>query len=100
MTLLIPSAASVESLSAVITTSADPTAGAVSWQATAVGSQPVGTWVAGSWSGSYASGEATTVSPLLAALGLTTGTWRLWVRWSVGSETPIRIAGDLRISGA
>jgi hypothetical protein len=99
MTLLIPSAASVESLSAVITTSADPTAGAVTWQATAVGSQPVGTWVAGSWSG-YAAPYATTVSPLLAALGLTTGTWRLWVRWTVGSETPIRIAGDLRISGA
>jgi hypothetical protein len=103
MTTVIPSLASVESLRATITTSADPTGGAVSWQATAVGTAPSSgaAWIAGSWSGAYANSQATTVSPLIAALSITTvGTWRLWVRWTVGSETVIRIAGDLRVTGA
>lgn len=97
-TISVPSATSVEKLRATVTTSADPTAGAVEWQLTTVGAQPTGSWVAGAWSGSYANGQATAVSPLVVAgLGATTGRYHVWVRFTPlgSSETPQRIAGVL-----
>lgn len=94
----IPTSTSVEKLRATVYSSSDPTGGVVEWQLAAAGSAPaIGSWVAGTWSGSYASGKATAVSPLIASLGATAGRFGVWIRWTVGTETPERNAGELVI---
>lgn len=94
---------SVEKLRAYIETTADPTGDTVEWQLTAVGTAPAaGSWSAGSWVGSWDAGHqrAQTSSPLVVSeLGAVTGEhYDVYVRWTVGSETPEHYAGRLRVS--
>lgn len=101
--ITIHSPTSVDKLRATVETSADPTGSTVSWQLTATDATPAAdSWVAGAWSGSYSGGKATTISPVLTSgLGASAGTrYTAWVRWTVGAETPERIAGDVLIGGS
>lgn len=94
---------SKEKLRAVVETSADPTGGTVNWALAAVGSDPSFA-NAGEWSGSYAAGEATTLSPLISGTGnggtitVADGQWDVWVQFTVGSEVIVRRAGRLVIT--
>lgn len=93
--------ATSEKLQVVITTVSDPTGGVVEF-AVGEGSDPTG-WVAGTWSGTWdtTTGRAVAITPLLGAsqpLAITGGTVvRLWVRWHVGTEVPVRVATTLRV---
>jgi hypothetical protein len=97
--IVIPSASSVEKLAALVVTDTDPTGDAPEWQATATGGPATDDWETGEWDGTYSSGRATALSPVIATLGIDeVGTWRLWVRWTVGSETPVRMAGQVKVT--
>ena len=97
--------ATAEKLQVTITTTADPTAGAVEF-AGGTGNDP-GTWVAGTWASTWDSttGQATALTPLLGAgqaLAVAGGTpggvpYRLWARWHVGAEVPVRVASVLQV---
>lgn len=90
-----------EKLQVEITTTADPTAGAVEF-AVGTGNDP-GSWVAGTWVGTWDSttGKATALTPLvgsgqvLPVVGATQ--YRLWARWHVGAEVPVRVASVLQV---
>lgn len=90
-----------EKVQVVITTVADPTAGAVEF-AIGTGNDPL-TWVAGTWAGTWDSttGKATALTPLIGAGQPLTVTgandYRLWARWHVGTETPVRVASIVRV---
>lgn len=93
---------SVERLDVVVATSADPTGGAIEWQLTAPGGDPVpdgwvpGAWVIDSWDPLRK--RATATSPLVAQLGVADGErYDVWVRWAVDDEEPRRRAGRLRV---
>jgi hypothetical protein len=90
-----------EKLQVEISTVADPTAGAVQFAVTQ-GHDPTsfqaGNWVVGSWDPS--TGTAVALTPLLGAgqtLAVTEGIWRLFAKWSVAGETPVRLAAVLRV---
>ena len=80
----------------------DPTGGAVEFQMTAHNvTSPTGSWTAGSWNGSWNSttGKVTALSPIIGSgsFALTEGTlYKLWVRWTIGSENPTVLAGVIR----
>jgi hypothetical protein len=75
-----------------VSTPADPTGDPIEWAFTQGGAQPT-SWTVGAWVGSYASGKVQAISPLLpsatSTVTLAPGRWTVWVRWSVGSETPV-----------
>lgn len=90
-----------ERLSVVIGTTADPT-GTPPQFAVSQGTDP-GTFVAGTWAGSWNSttGEAEALTPVLGAgqaLAVTQGDWRLYAKWTVAGESPVRVAAILRIT--
>ena len=85
-----------------VTTPADPTGDPIEWAFTPAGStvEP-SSWTVGAWVGSYADGKVQAISPLLPSAGSTVtlaeGRWTVWVRWSVGSETPVERAFQLLV---
>ena len=91
-----------EKLQVTITTTADPTSGAVEF-AVGTGTDPLnwqaGTWVSGSWDAT--TGTARALTPLLGAgqvLAVAGGSqYRLWTRWHVGTEVPVRVASVLQV---
>ena len=87
----------VESVTAVVETIADPTAGAVEFLLTEGYAPAAGAaWVAGSWSVAWDSSSmrAAALSPNIGdgeALPLVQGrTYALWMKWNVGDDAPIR----------
>jgi len=84
-----------EKIDVTIRTSSDPT-GALPEFAVGEGTSPSG-FVAGSWAGAWdaTSGEIQAVTPLVGlgqVLDLTQrGTWRLWAKWTVDLEDPVRL---------
>ena len=99
--LNLESPTTVEFLRATVTTTEDPTSGAVKWQLVSPGSDPdSGSWTAGAWvSGSWDATalQATTTSPaVVGSLGAAADTaYDVYVQWVVGSETPEHYAGRL-----
>lgn len=86
-----------ERLRVPIISSADPTGAAVEFQlSTGRRSDPDGTWVAGSWLGSWdsVSGRVTALTPLigdLETMAVVEGeTYDLFVRWTADTETPVK----------
>ena len=86
---------SVEVVPVEVTTSGDPTAGAVEFGAIASGlaSNPV-TWVAGSWAvWNATTRKVTALTPTLPATGtglpLAVGRYVLHARWTVGGEAQV-----------
>lgn len=82
----------LESLELMITTTADPTATPPKFGFSSTPAQP-GTWVNGSWSGTYNSTTKQTkaVTPTLGATGagltIATGTtYTMWAQITVGTE--------------
>jgi hypothetical protein len=84
-----------------ITTTADPTGGVIEF-AVGTGTDP-SAWVAGSWASGWDSttGKATALTPLLGtgqALAVAGGTpYKLWARWHVGTEVPVKVASVLQV---
>lgn len=91
-----------EKIPVTIATVADPTGGDVEF-ALAAGTNPT-TWVAGEWDGSWsaANGRVSALSPLVGsgqALDTDGETdWSLWVRWTVGTEVPVRRPAKIRVT--
>ena len=85
-----------------VTTVADPTSSPIEWAFSPAGStvEP-SSWTVGAWVGSYAGGKVQAISPLLpsatSTVTLAEGRWTVWVRWSVGSETPVERAFQLLV---
>lgn len=95
----------IEQIEAELETTADPTGGAVSWSFPALNVRPT-SWVAGTWRGARGVGtqwKATTLSPLVGATGaagtvnLTAGTYDVYVKLTVGTETPVLSVGTLTV---
>jgi len=93
-----------ERVPVTIATSADPTGGDVEFSLTTGASPTV--WVAGTWDGSWnaTTGRVSALSPLVGdGQDLDTDTdgvsdWSLWVRWTVGTEVPVRLATKIRVT--
>jgi len=90
-----------ERLAVTITTTADPT-GSVPEFAVTQGPDPT-VWVPGSWTGGWdpISGEVSAASAVIGAgqvLAVTAGQWRLYARWQVGAERPVRLAAVLQVT--
>lgn len=95
-----------EKLKATVVTSADPSASSPYFAVTALTStDPSANWVAGAWDGSY---DASTqrIDALTPTIGTTgsaieiaaPGSYQLWMRWTIDSETPARRVDVLDIS--
>ena len=91
-----------ERLQVTITTPGDPT-GVLPSFAIGQGTDP-SAWVTGTWASPWDSttGQITANTPVIGAsqpLPITTapGEWRLWARWTVAGETPVRVAAIVRV---
>ena len=96
----------IESTSAVpirvpVVSEVDPDSNLPEFQLTALtATDPTGTWVTGTWSGTW---DATTgagleaVTPVTGTTGFTlTGNQKLWIRWVAGAHTPVFAVGQVR----
>ncbi len=98
--LTIESATS-EKLGVVIRTKGDPSGTPPSF-AVGTGTDP-GTFANGTWSGSWDSttGEIEALTPTIGAAGtlVVAGAtdYRLYARWTVSGETPVKVAAILRV---
>jgi hypothetical protein len=88
----------------VVTTSSDPSGDPPEFSATTTLGDPT-TWVEGEWTGgawSPTDGEIRALSPLAGdgqALDLNPGTRPyLYVRWTVGIETPVRLLEQINVT--
>lgn len=98
---------SIEVVDVPIVTPADPTGGSVSFSAVAITTDDPkpspSTFTDGSWSGSWDSTTKKVLAqtPTTPASGtdleLSAGDYRLYVKWTVGSETPVKYVGVLRV---
>ena len=85
-----------EAIAVTITSRVDPTGDPIEFNLTTAGTSPSGDWYPGTWSGDWdpVSGDAAAFSPVLTgdmALEERT-THTLWVRWTMGPETPVHSA--------
>ena len=84
-----------------VSTPADPTGDPIEFAFTQ-GGVDASSWTVGAWVGSYADGKAQAISPLLPSSGSTVtlakGRWRVWVRWTVGSETPVETPFEIAVT--
>jgi hypothetical protein len=94
----------VERLEVELVSRTDPTGGAVEFSFTTAGASNPGTWVAGGWTGAWstANGRVKAVTPTIgspaAQVELPEGaTYRVWVRWTSGAETPVKQAGFITV---
>ena len=97
---------SIESTSVVpirvaVTSENDPGVNTPEFQLTATTeNDPTGTWVAGTWDGTW---SATTGTGLIAITPPTnstdfelSGTKKLWIRWVAGTHTPVFAVGKVK----
>lgn len=98
MTVRFTAPTSLESVDFPIYTDADPTGTVPAFQLTAIGAQPTGSWVSGTWKGSYDStaDEATATTPTISSSGggLTIAaatSYHLWGRFTVSTEVFVRL---------
>lgn len=93
-----------ESLRVTITARVDPTGNNVEFNLTAgTATTPGATWLAGTWDAagwSSTTGKVAALSPVLnvaTGFDLTEGDrFKLWTRWTQGSETPVHLAATIR----
>lgn len=92
-----------EKLPYTVTTSSDPSAAAPEFALTTSGDPS--SWVAGEWTGgvwSPTTGKIRALSPLVGdgqTLDLNAGTvYSVWIRWTVGAETPVRLAEQINVT--
>lgn len=92
-----------EKMPYLITTSSDPSAAAPEFAVTTSGDPS--TWVEGEWTGeawSPTDGQIRALTPLVGAgqaLAITAGTQPyLWIRWTVGTETPVRLLEQINVT--
>ncbi len=104
MTFALPiESTTSERVNVEVTTTADPTGALPDFAVTTTDTEP-SSWVAGSWDGTWDSttGKVDAKSPTVgagASLVVAGGTdYDLWIRWTVGSETPVKLACRLRVS--
>lgn len=95
---------SVEVIPIEVKTAADPTGAAVSFSFTASTATDAGSFTAGSWSGTYdtdtdiAIALTPTCGAATATIDLTSASkWRLWITYTIGSETVIRPVGIVTV---
>ena len=94
---------SVEKLKTVITADVDPTGDTVAF-AFVQGSTRPSSFTAGTWDGSYASGQATAVTPTIGTTGsgagieLAAGEWKAFVKVTDSPEVPVRPCGILTLT--
>ena len=92
-----------EQLDGPVTARVDPSGVPPEWSLSTGRRTDPGTWVAGSWSGSWSSrtGMITAVSPLVGAgeaLSVEAGTvYDVWVRWTDGAARPVKWLGLLLV---
>jgi hypothetical protein len=97
--LLKVSVESIETLRATIKTTNDPTGTAPAFAFSALSDMdPTDDWNNGSWGTWNSSSKvADAVSPTFpdttATVSLSVGTYNIWMKWTVGSETPIKLLG-------
>lgn len=95
--------ASVESVRVKITTRVDPTGNAVEFSVTTGRRADPGTWVAGTWDTTWnlESGRVEALSPTIGTAGdlavAADTSYDLWIRWTAGSETPVKRVGSLDV---
>ena len=80
---------------------ADPTGSAVEFSVTAIDAADPGTYSAGSWEGTWntTTGRVVALTPTIGATGTLViagaTSYKLWIRWSFGSETIVQMADTL-----
>ncbi len=93
-----------EKVPGTVKTSADPTGALPEFALTTVNTEPTWPGTDGEWDGTWSATtrEIDMLSPLVgdgAALDVAGGTdFDLWVRWTVGTETPAKLVDRLRVS--
>jgi hypothetical protein len=92
-------AATVESLEVDIETDADPTGAVPQFALAAKGAVAPGTFSAGTWSTTYASGRTTARTPTLGSAGtlvIASGSnYDLWIKVTLGSEVAVWPVGTV-----
>lgn len=95
---------SIEVIPVEVTTASDPTGAAVAFSFTASTATDAGAFTAGSWSGTYDADTdivialTPTCGSASATIDLTSASkWRLWVRYTIGSETVVRPVGIVTV---
>lgn len=92
-----------EALEVVITATLDPTGTDPEFALSAPSADTPGSWVSGSWSGTWdsATKKATAVTPLVGAgktLDVEAGQhYRLWIKVTAGSEAAVWPVGSIRV---
>jgi hypothetical protein len=93
-----------QTVRATLISQADPTAASVEFLTTSGNTDPDpdGSWVAGSWLGSWSSstGKVEALSPTVGAAGsdielAAEGEYVLWVRWTSGAARPVEDVSTL-----
>ena len=101
MSRITVESATVEAVKVTITTRLDPTADAIEFQLTDNNTTtPTGSWTGGTWDGTWSAvtGKVSAFSPPIGGTGflLTERTHhKLWVRWTISSETPVMLAATI-----
>ena len=87
----------------IVRTFSDPTGTPPDFAVTSGATEP-SSWVAGEWNGSFdvATSEIPALTPTMGSAGALVvaggSEYDLWVRWTIGVETPVELVGRIRVT--